>query len=222
MGRKLAEYGVFLKEVLRHNHSTGAVLPSGRALCQALSRNVRNGQDGRTILEVGPGTGAVTQRIVQSMAPQDEFHLVELNEGFVQHLRQRFASEPTFQAVSQRSHIIHGPLEELPLDQSFDLIVSCLPLNNFPVELVEQILALLARLLKPGGTLSFFEYMAVRPLRSAISGREERARIRGVGRAVDGLVERHAVACDWVWLNVPPAWVHHLQFQPAPVTTTSV
>ena len=111
--------------------------------------------------------------------------------------------------------MLHCPIEELPHDQTYDVIVSGLPLNNFSAALVEQILATLVGLLSPGGTLSFFEYIAVRPARALVSGRAERARLRGVAEAMRAVLDPHEIRREAVWLNVPPAWVHHVRREPA-------
>ena len=67
----------------------------------------------------------------------------------------------------------------------------------------------------PGGTLSFFEYIAVRPARAMVSGAGERARLRGVGAALHRLLSKGEIRRDWVWPNVPPAWVHHVEIHKA-------
>jgi phospholipid N-methyltransferase len=94
------------------------------------------------------------------------------------------------------------------------VIVSGLPLNNFQADDVRQILAAFTRLLKPGGTLSFFEYIAVRPARSLVSNASERKRLREIGAAMREVL-LHEVRRDWIFPNIPPAWVHHVQFQGA-------
>ena len=48
-----------------------------------------------------------------------------------------------------RIALIHAGVEDLPEDQPYDLIISGLPLNNFRVELVEQILAKLTGCSRP-------------------------------------------------------------------------
>jgi phospholipid N-methyltransferase len=147
------------------------------------------------------------------MLSNDILDLVERNEQFVARLRERIASEDAFQAVADRISVIHSAVEELPEDRPYDLIISGLPLNNFSVELVEQILAKLGRLLKPGGTLSFFEYVAIRGAKSIVSRREERQRLRKIGRLFDELLRKREVRRDLVLANVPPAWVHHVRFE---------
>ncbi len=252
MRRRLTENALFFREYLRNFHSTGALLPSGRFLANALTRFVgqrsedpRNDQlchavgrisksvpGGRTdleirptcnpptdslacstrkILEVGPGTGAVTRLIIAGMGKADSLDLVELNETFVRQLKDRFEHEAAFQAVAERARVLHCPVEELPHEQTYNVIVSGLPLNNFSAALVEQILATLVGLLSPDGTLSFFEYIAVRPARALVSGRAERARLRGVGEAMRAVLDPHEIRREAVWLNVPPAWVHHVR-----------
>lgn len=212
MRRRFSEHALFFREFLRNFHTTGAILPSGRSLALALARFVREkSPKSRRILEVGPGTGAVTGQIIEGMGATDRIDLVELNESFVRQLELRFANEPAFQAVADRARVLHCPVEELPRGESYDLIVSGLPLNNFAIADVERILAALTDLSAPGGTLSFFEYIAVRSARSLVSGRAERARLRGIGKALRATLDGREICRDAVWLNVPPAWVHHVR-----------
>lgn len=209
----IKENTLFFREYVRHFHHTGAVLPSGRFLAAALTRFVRgeHGNGERKILEVGPGTGAVTKRIVGGMNGGDRLDMVELNDSFVEQLQKRFQTEPSFKTVADRARIHHCPIEEMPGEEKFDVIVSGLPFNNFPAESVEQILATLLERLAPQGTISFFEYIAVRPARAMLSGRSERTRLRGIGRAMRAVFQNHEIRRDSVLLNVPPAWVHHLR-----------
>src|SRR5215207_8952294 len=115
MRQRLADYRVFWRQFRQAYNSTGAVLPSGRGLAVALSRFVRDGgaassaenngstiqpnnaANPRRILEVGPGTGAVTVQIIHDMPPQDRLVLVERNEQFVSHLTRRLAEIPAAQ-----------------------------------------------------------------------------------------------------------------------------
>ena len=212
MARTISEIRLFFQEFRRNFHTTGAILPSGRRLAKALSRFVAqpDGQP-RRILEVGPGTGAVTQRLVSVLGRHDRLDLVELNASFVDCLRRRFESEPAFAAVADRSRVLHCPVEELPRDEKYHLIVSGLPLNNFAVADVRRILGVVTGLLEPGGTLSFFEYIAVRRVKQLISGSRERERLRGIAEAMGELLSSGEIRRDGVWLNVPPAWVHHVR-----------
>jgi len=219
MRRQLADYRVFLKEFRRTFHTTGALLPSSPGLSRELSRYVAAGADscradgaGRRIMEVGPGTGAVTRSIVRRLGAGDRLDLVEVNKEFVAHLRDLLDCDPELRAVADRTTIIHRAIQDVPDTEHYDAIVSCLPLNNFSADDVDRILGTFRRLLKPAGTLSFFEYVAVRPFRGTVGSRRERQRLRAIGRSLGTLLGQHEFHRRAIWINVPPAWVHHLRF----------
>jgi phosphatidylethanolamine/phosphatidyl-N-methylethanolamine N-methyltransferase len=212
-GSRFADYGIFLKQFLEQFQTTGAVMPSGKPLASALCRFVGSSPSPQRILEVGPGTGAVTTTLVERMRDEDHLCLIEINQTFVTHLKTAFKERPPLRAKAHRVDVIHGRLEDLKDDGRYDLIVSGLPLNNFSVEAVEQILDGFGRLLKPGGVLSFFEYIAVRSMKSWVSSKEERERLRVIGGLLHRTLDGREIQRDWVWPNVPPAWVHHVRLR---------
>jgi phospholipid N-methyltransferase len=218
MQQRLAEYKVFWRQFREAYHTTGAVLPSGRGLALALAHFVRNGAPNSTngttirprrILEVGPGTGAVTTQIAGDLRPDDQLILVERNDEFVKHLKMLLSSSEKFQVTRDRITLIHSSVEDLP-SEPFDLIVSGLPLNNFSVELVDQLLSKMQSLLAPTGILSFFEYVAIRRAKAIVSPQRDRQRLRGIERILDQLLANGEIRRELVLANVPPAWVHHV------------
>lgn len=211
MRQRIRDHRVFWREFRRNFATTGAVLPSGRKLASALTRHIERRVPQR-ILEVGPGTGAVTREIVKHMGPEDELVLVEANASFVEQLQKRFVTDPHFRRVSDRCRILHRRIEDLPASELFDVVVSGLPLNNFEPALVRKILKGLRLHLAPGGTISFFQYLALRPARTIISGRVKRQRLRGIGQALREVLNDGEFARDVVWSNIPPATVHHLRY----------
>ena len=209
---QLGDYRAFLTQFLRNYETTGAVIPSGRALATALSRHVGQGAAPQRILEAGPGTGAVTSCIVDRMRCDDQLWMVELNPTFAAHLRTAFKEKPDLRAVADRCHIVEGSVQALGKDGQFDLVVSGLPLNNFSPDDVRIILEAYSKLLKPTGILSFFEYILIRPAKMMVSTASERDRLRGVGAAIEAMLRQREFAREWIWPNVPPAWVHHIRF----------
>jgi phospholipid N-methyltransferase len=215
----LSESQTFWREYRANFKHTGALMPSGRSLGRALARFVRDretpgGADARPrrVLEVGPGTGAVTRHICDALAPADTLDLCELNATFIEVLRRRLSEEAPFCDVASRVEVHHKPVEQLLADEPYDLIVSGLPLNNFEVGEVEHILDLFGRLLKPTGTLSFFQYIGIRKLRAVVGGAADRNRLRGIGRAMDRVLKNGEIRRDHVFTNVPPAYVHHVRY----------
>ena len=201
----------FFRQFRERYDTTGSVLPSSRALARALTRPMRELAGPRRVIEVGPGTGAVTRHICSSLHPSDRVDLCELNAAFVDVLHRRLAEERPFCDVASCVSVHHRPIEALPIDAPYDHIVSGLPLNNFEVGEVEHILALFSRLLKPNGTLSFFEYIGIRKLRAVVSNRPGRRRLQGITSALDNILRPGEFRRDHVWRNVPPAYVHHVR-----------
>ena len=218
---RLTDYQTFLTQFLRNQQTTGALVPSGRALAKALCRHVGEGERPQKILEAGPGTGAVTSHIVERLRDEDRLCLVELNPAFAAHLRALFDQKPAFKQVASRCRIVEGSVQQVgpegpdgpgSSDSQFDVVISGLPLNNFSSDHVNDILQAYSRLLRPGGVLSFFQYILIRPAKMAVSTGAERDRLKNVGAAIDGVLGEREFAREWVWPNVPPAWVHHLRF----------
>jgi phosphatidylethanolamine/phosphatidyl-N-methylethanolamine N-methyltransferase len=209
---RLSDYQTFLTQFLRHYETTGSVIPSGRALGSALCRYVGYGHGPQKILEAGPGTGAVTSCIIDRLRSDDELWMVELNPTFAAHLRVAFKDKPAFRNAASRCHLIEGSVQRLGREGQFDLVVSGLPLNNFSPADVQDILQAYAKLLKPGGILSFFQYILIRPAKMFVSTAPERDRLKQVGDAIEGVLGEREFAREWVWVNVPPAWVHHIRF----------
>lgn len=209
---RLTDYQTFLTQFLRNYETTGSLIPSGRALCSALCRFVGEGIAPQRILEAGPGTGAVTGCIIERMRHDDQLWMVELNPAFAAHLRIAFEQKAEFRDVASRCHLVEGSVQQLGQESQFDLVVSGLPLNNFSSQQVRDILHAYSKLLKPGGILSFFQYIMIRPAKMIVSVGSERDRLRGVGEAIERMLREREFAREWVWSNVPPAWVHHIRF----------
>ena len=209
---RLSDYQTFLTQFLRNYNTTGSVIPSGRALGSALCRYVGQGSGPQKILEAGPGTGAVTGCIIDRLRHDDQLWMVELNPTFAAHLRTSFKEKPAYRDAASRCHLIEGSVQQLGHEGEFDLVISGLPLNNFSSDDVQTILQAYAKLLKPGGVLSFFQYILIRPAKMFVSTGPERDRLKGVGEAIEGMLGEREFAREWVWVNVPPAWVHHIRF----------
>jgi phospholipid N-methyltransferase len=212
--RYFAECGSLFRECRRHFRSTGALLPSSRFLARALVSELRKPRSSGRILEVGPGTGSVTAEILRHLKPDDHLDAVEINAQFIALLERRFEKERPFRRRRDQVRLIHAPVEELLGDGVYDFIVSGLPLNNFPAAQVREIFQAFTRLLKPGGMLSYYEYVLIRQLKTPFANRRERRRLYRVGRVVGRYIRAFQFRRQHVLMNVPPAIVRHLRFAP--------
>jgi phospholipid N-methyltransferase len=202
---------LFFRQFRERFETTGAVLPSSRFLARAMTRPLACCPGPRRILEVGPGTGAVTGHIVREVRSNDCFDLVEINDQFAQLLKDRFNSDPVYQPASPVSKVHVCPLQDFAPEGQYDVIISGLPFNNFPAELVESLVDRCLSLLKPGGTFSLFEYMFIRPIRLTVTRGVEKERLAAIERIMQSRFQSQRIRRDWIFMNVPPAWVQHLR-----------
>lgn len=210
----LKEYATFFSQFRERFETTGAIAPSSRFLARSMTRYLRarpTDSPPVRVLEIGPGTGAVTGTIVRHLREQDRFDLVELNEAFAEHLTQRFQTDPIWKLVSEQSTVHGAPLQEFSSDGPYDFVISGLPLNNFPADLVTDIFEHYFRHLRPGGILSYFEYQFVRSIRTRIGSKLERARLKSIDQTMGDYCSKLRIRRDWIFPNIPPAWVQHLK-----------
>lgn len=209
--RQLKDNWTFFRQFLEEFEWTGAVLPSGRFASDALARFVATSSPPRRILEVGPGTGPVTRRMARHLTPEDHLDLVEINPRFVDILNEKFKTDPALRSIRDITRIHCCPLQEFQAESRYDLVVCGIPFNNLPPDLVAELMDRCLSLLADGGRFSFFEYMYIRSIKQVVGRRSSRERIRGVGRELKKRLRQHRTGTDWVFVNVPPAWIHHLQ-----------
>lgn len=219
MKRAIDEYRTFFREFRETFKTTGAIAPSGRSLARATVKPLAEHKGPKKVLEVGPGTGAVTKEIVRHIHSHDQFDMVELNDRFVDVLNYRFQHEPTWHKVSEQSRVLHMAVQEVPAEQQYDYIVCGVPFNNFSIGLTREIFRHMCKLLKPGGTLSFFEYLWIRRFKVLLASKQERKRLSGVGRVLGRYLHRYEFKCDTCWVNFPPALSHHLRLDPNAAST---
>jgi phospholipid N-methyltransferase len=214
--RYWTECGRFFREYRRHVRDTGSLLPSSRFLARALVAELRKPRGPSRILEVGPGTGSVTHAILRHLRTGDRLDAVEVNGEFIALLQRRFEQERAWRPYRDQVELIHAPVQGLLGEGVYDFIISGLPLNNFPGSQVREIFRVYNRLLKPGGTLTYYEYVLIRQLKTPFAGRRERRRLYRVGRVVGRYIRAYQVRRQRVLINVPPAIVRHLRLKPSP------
>src|SRR5271155_356423 len=87
--RGLADSARFLKSLVAAPRLTGAVAPSGRALARAMAAAIGSPTQG-LVVELGPGTGPVTQSLIETGVLPERLVLVEYDPGFCRMLERRF------------------------------------------------------------------------------------------------------------------------------------
>ncbi|WP_330291243.1 class I SAM-dependent methyltransferase [Streptomyces sp. NBC_00576] len=143
------------------------------------------------VVELGSGTGAITEAIVRRLAPGARLVAVELNPVFARRLADRYRDSTV--------EVVHGSAEDLAALSPcpVDVIVSGLPWTVMPHEQHCRILDAVAGVLRENGRFSTFAYVHAAWTPPARRFAEELT-------ARFSSVERSRV----VWPNLPPAYVH--------------
>lgn len=207
LSEKLRSQLLFYGQMLRATGQVGAFTATTRAVAEAVAAPIRRSEGPLRVLEVGAGTGPLTEAIVERLGPHDRLDLVEINPAFAEHLRRTFVDRPGGPRV-----VVHEQdVEALDASHRWDVIVSSLPLLNMPPEKVERVFALyLARLL-PHGQLVYYDYWA-KELRTLVTpAKHERTRMERVLRITRRFRDRHEVRKKLILRNFPPAYVHYLR-----------
>ena len=170
-------------------------------------RDARSAYPGRghAIVEMGPGTGAVTRSIAAEMGPDDTLDCYEIDAGLAAYLRRTIQSEPAYAKARERIHVHCLPAQKATSDQPVDLVICSVPFNNLEPELVESILRSGLRLLHTSGSLTYFGYTMLPRLRRLFATTSERVRIDGVTRVKNEFARGHLLTTQLVLANVPPA-----------------
>jgi phospholipid N-methyltransferase len=198
----------FLFEFIKHPVTVGAILPSSNSLAKEIVSEIPKDLNApkRLILEVGPGTGIFTDKIIKRMNPFDELHLVEFDADFSAELSKKYAHIPNVK-------VFQADIAEYkaPAEQQYDYVVSGLPLNGFRAPFVQKIFTLLGNITKPQGKISYFEYLLFPDIKKFFSNQAERKNMDSILRIKQEFYKNHPLRKANVYLNIPGARVLHHQ-----------
>ncbi|WP_314613112.1 class I SAM-dependent methyltransferase [Streptomyces stackebrandtii] len=212
LAQRQAEGWMFLIEAVRDMRTTGAIAPSSKALARTLTAPLRS-QPSRplSVLEAGAGTGAITRALIPLLTRGSRLDIVEANPRFAARLNHLVATHPHLSDRTGQATVHESYVEELDTGHRYDLIISGLPLTNFPPHQVERIMSRYMELLHPGGTLAYFAYLGTRKARALASSRTALRRHAAVDAIMTDYQRAYATGRWTVLANLPPAHVWHLQ-----------
>lgn len=202
---KISQSANFIFEFVKHPTTVGSILPSSDLLAHRIVAEIPEDLHAakRCILEVGPGTGAFTDKIIKRMNPADELHLVEFDAKFCQQLRAKYQHIPNVKIF--QCSILDFQVEE----KKYDFIISGLPLNHFECGFVEKVLKKFELMAKNDCKLSYFEYLVMADLKKLFSNTAMRANIDAIVKEKSNFYRKHAFKKEMVLINIPAARVVH-------------
>lgn len=185
--RDSAHTGAFFKSWLQDPFRVASVLPSSRWLAKLMATDLCAGA---RVVELGAGTGTLTQAILARGVRPSDLYLVEQNNAFASILRLRFPSATVVHADAAALSEHLGSLAG-----SVDYVVSGLPILWFDRETKERILSGAFRLLHAAGRMHQFTYLGRPPVsNSMLASLNLRATLLGLAP-----------------INFPPAFVYRFE-----------
>jgi phosphatidylethanolamine/phosphatidyl-N-methylethanolamine N-methyltransferase len=176
----------FLRSWIEKPLHMGAVMPSGRLLARTMAQYVDIGSSG-PVVELGPGTGAITSALIERGVDQNRLVLVEYNPGFCALLRDRY---PHARVVQGDAYTLRDSLWNV-LSTPASAVVSGLPLVTKPMLTRLKLIREAFLALAPGAPFVQFTYSVAPPIPKSLPGVSTEASER-------------------IWMNLPPArvWVY--------------
>jgi phosphatidylethanolamine/phosphatidyl-N-methylethanolamine N-methyltransferase len=176
----------FLRSWMEKPLHMGAVMPSGRVLARTMAQYVDIDSTG-PVVELGPGTGAITTALIERGVDQKRLVLVEYNPGFCALLRDRY---PHAKVVQGDAYTLRDSLWNV-LSTPASAVVSGLPLVTKPMLTRLKLIRDAFLALAPGAPFVQFTYSVAPPIPKSLPGVSTEASER-------------------IWMNLPPArvWVY--------------
>jgi phosphatidylethanolamine/phosphatidyl-N-methylethanolamine N-methyltransferase len=177
-----SDFTFFLKQAVLQPKQTSSLVPSSRALATAMAAHV--GPDTGPVVEFGPGTGIITEAILNRMVAPQNLTLFEMNTAFADALATRFPGVTLHVTGAQEAPNL--------MPHTAGAVISGLPLLSMPRTLRREIVAAAFKIMRPNGIFIQFTYGHNTPLSAE-------------GLAALGLT---ATRTKKVWGNFPPAQVY--------------
>lgn len=184
--KKFDEEIRFFKGMMQGPKTVGAIVPTSSVTAKRMA-SVIDVKSGLPVLELGPGTGVITKQILARGVAPEKIVSVEYSEDFYRRLVEDYAGV----------NFIHGDAFNLKTilggfaDQTFDCVISAVPMLSFPMEARIQLLEDLLSRIPEGRPVVQITYGPVSP----IIAKPDRYHIQHF---------------DFVVRNIPPAqlWIY--------------
>ncbi len=171
-------------------------MPSSRYLARDAVRLVtkrleEKDREPLSVLELGPGTGTFTERILPKIGGGDRFDGVELNSYFYKILRRRFQ-------YNERLQMHHMDFLSFQPEHKYDFVISSLPYEGIPARVTRKMWEHKLSLCKPGAYIIYYKYVNFNQFRSRYEKR---------------VVRTYCEDKKLIFLNMPPARLLTLKIQ---------
>lgn len=175
------DLSLFLKQLILRPKEISAAIPSSRRLARMMADAVPDITG--SIAELGPGTGRITQALLDRGANPQNLSLFEINTVFAGHLMTKFSGVSVY----------NQPAQDMTATglNNLSAVVSGLPFLSIPFPIQREIIRASFDVLAPDGVYIQFTYGRKLPIHPEI-------------------IHEHSLSAKRfgiVWGNLPPAQV---------------
>ena len=194
---RLRQDARFLKNWVDNPLLTGAIYPSGKVLSAKLADTVDISGTG-PIVELGPGTGPVTEALLARGIAPERLVLIEFSADFCRALKTKF---PNVRVIEGDAYAIKQTLAAQGIE-NISAVVSSLPLLTKPEPERLALLAEAFSMMGKSGTFAQFTYGLTSPI--------------PLDQDIEDMLGLHANVSEIIWNNLPPArvWTYRPSDQP--------
>lgn len=180
------------KHFVKKPGEIGAICPSSKVLAKTIISDIAIDK-AKTIVEIGPGTGVFTDKIIENIHEDAHFFVIELNQQLHSNFEKNY---PDIKAYNNCASELSAIMKKEGIT-SVDAVISGLPWAAFPQELQNDIMDAIIESLSPGGAFTTFAYLQGFLMKAA-------HRFRNLLKEKFDSVETSKT----VWRNFPPAFVY--------------
>ncbi len=196
---------LFFRKWMRSPLRVASIAPSSPDLSRAMAASLPDG-DG-IVVELGGGTGAITQALLAKGVPLERIVIVERDAHFCAFLEQRF---PGIRVLQGDAGTLRPLLRSADIAQPVSAVISGLPFVSMPNRLQARLLRQAFAVTNGIGPFIQFSYSPLSPLKRSVRERM-------------GVMEQ---CTQQVWRNLPPAkvWCFYragMEISPAKLDTVA-
>ena len=175
----------FLKGLMKKPRQVGAIAPTSESAARHIASLIPI-QSGLPVVELGPGTGAMTKAILERGLPPERLVSIEFTADFLDPLKREY---PGVNFIHGDAFDIENVLEDYT-GQKFAGVIGAIPLLNFPMQSRKALVSRYLERVADNGPFAQICY-GVRPPVQAVPGSFSAERSR------------------WFFRNMPPVaiWV---------------
>lgn len=164
---------------------------AGPAVHRLVDELIKEDRPPLNILELGPGTGIFTERILPNLKKEDHMDVVEINDYFFTILSRRFSDY-------EEVHLHHQDFLSFDTPRKYDFVISSLPYESIPTDITDKLWEHTLSLCRNESFIVYYKYLNLKNFRSQTEKK---------------IVNDYCMEKKIVLLNVPPARLFTLKIK---------